>query len=156
MPRIKNTGQLMTGIFLIAVSILAFYLSWRFRTFSELGIGVGFVPRMFAGVQLLLGVLLVISGFLQETHHPEEDNAPWQLRPLIVLLAIVWFGVTIETMGLVIAIVGLILISCTANKGTTLLETLALAVGAALFSVLIFVKALGLVIPVWPVNLFGG
>lgn len=156
MLRIKNAGQLMTGIFLIAVSILAFYLSWRFRTFSELGIGVGFVPRMFAGVQLLLGVLLVISGFLQETHHPEEDSAPWQLRPLIVLLAIVWFGVTIEPMGLVIAIVGLILISCTANKGTSLLETLALAVGAALFSVLIFVKALGLVIPVWPANLFGG
>ena len=73
-----------------------------------------------------------------------------------MLLAIVWFGVTIESMGLVVAVVGLILISCTANKGTSFFEALALAVGSALFSVLVFVKALGLVIPVWPANLWGG
>jgi hypothetical protein len=156
MLRIKNSSQVMTGIFLISVSILAFYLSWRFRTFSELGIGVGFVPRMFASVQLLLGLLLVLSGIFKESEHKDDDEGGWQIRPLIVLVAIVWFGVTIESMGLVIAIVGLILISCTANKGTSIFEALALAAGAALFSVLIFVKALGLVIPVWPANLWGG
>lgn len=150
MPHIKNSGQVMTGIFLILVALLAFYLSWRFRTFSEIGIGVGFVPRMFASVQVLLGILLIVSGFLSEGERGEDT---WQLRPLIVLAAIIYFGVTIERMGLVISVVGLVLISCSANRDTRFLEALALAVASAAFAVLVFVKALSLTIPIWPVAL---
>jgi hypothetical protein len=51
---------------------------------------------------------------------------------------------------------GLVLIACTANRGTKFYEALALAFGSAVFSALLFVKALGLSIPIWPQNLWGG
>jgi hypothetical protein len=45
---------------------------------------------------------------------------------------------------------GLVLIGCAANRGTTIVEALAMAVGAVVVSVLLFVKALGLSIALWP------
>jgi hypothetical protein len=148
MPRIKNSSQVFTGVFLILVACLAFYLTWRFRTFSELGIGVGFVPRLFASIQAFLGVLLIVSGFLNEGS--SEENTGFQLRPLIVLIAIVYFGVTIERLGMVISILGVVLISTSANKGTRIWEAVALAVGTTATCVLLFSMALGLNIPIWP------
>jgi len=152
MQHIKNLNQVMTGIFLILVSFLAFYVAWPLSSATDVGLGPGFVPRMFAGIQLGLGALLIGSGFLSTG----EAHESWQLRPLIVLAAITFFCVTIERMGLVVALTGLVLIACTANRGTKFYEALALAIGSAVCSALLFVKVLGLSIPIWPANLWGG
>ena len=152
MRRIKNINHVLTGIFLILVALLAFYLSARLSTFTEVGLGSGFVPRMFASIQLFLGAMLIGSGFLTT----DESDEGWQFRPLVVLAAIAFFGVTIERMGLVVALTGLVLIACTANRGTKFYEALALAFGSSVLSALLFVKALGLSIPIWPSKLWGG
>jgi putative tricarboxylic transport membrane protein len=152
MYRPKNMNHIMTGIFLILVALLAFYLSRKLSTFSSVGMGPGFAPRMMASLQILFGLLLIASGFLM----PAESNGEWQLRPLIVLAAIAFFGVTIEPMGLVIAVMGLVLIACAASRETKVFEAFSLAIGAAIFSVLIFATALRLTIPIWPTGLFGG
>jgi hypothetical protein len=152
MSRITNLNHVLTGIFLILVALLAFYLSSRLSSFTEVGLGPGFVPRMFACIQLGLGALLIGSGFLSVG----EAHEGWHFRPLMVLAAITFFCVTIERMGLVVALTGLVLIACAANRGTKFYEALALAFGSAVFSALLFVKALGLSIPIWPPNLWGG
>jgi putative tricarboxylic transport membrane protein len=151
MHRIKNVNYVFTGMFLILVALLAVYLSWRLSTFTGIGLGPGFVPRMFATAQVVFGAILIVSGFVTNSENEEKES--WHLRPLIVLAAIAYFGVTIERMGLVIALIGLVLISCAANRGTRLSESLILAFGAVVFSVLLFVKALGLTIPIWPAGI---
>lgn len=152
MGAIRNKNHFATGLFLIAVALLAFYLSRRLGGITDVGLGPGFVPRMFAFIQLGLGAALVASGFLTT----DEDHERWQLRPLLVIVSIVFFCIAIERLGLVIALVGQVLISCAAHPGTKFHEAVALAVGAAVFSVVVFVKLLGLSIAVWPQNLFGG
>jgi putative tricarboxylic transport membrane protein len=151
MDRIKNMNEVLTGILLILVALLAFYLAWPLSGFTEIGLGSGFVPRMYAFIQLGLGALLIVNGFLKVG----EAHEAWQLRPLVVLAAITFFCVTIERLGLVVAVMGLVLIACAANRGTKFYEALALAFGAAVFSALLFVKALGLSIPIWPTNFMG-
>ena len=154
MPRIKNGGQVMTGIFLILVALLAFYLSWRFRTFSELGIGVGFVPRMFASIQVLLGLLLIASGFLSEEKTIEGG---WPLRPSDSARGDCLFRRYHRVHGL----------GCFGRRvGAHFLHRQQghegfsrrwrLQWGPAIFSVLVFAKALGLAIPIWPAALLGG
>jgi putative tricarboxylic transport membrane protein len=151
MYNLRNVNHFITGIFLILVSLLAFYLSRRLSMFTEIGLGSGFIPRMLASIQLLFGFILVASGFLTVG----EPGETWRLRPLIVLAAIVFFGITLESMGLLVAVTGLVLMSCAANNDVRPVEALGLAVGSAVFSALLFVKALGLSIPVWPQNLLG-
>jgi len=149
MRQIKNLNQFSTGIFLILVSFLAFYLAWPLSSITDVGVGPGFVPKMFAVVQFGLGAMLVLNGILEEGEKPGS----WRLRPLIVLAAIAFFGVSIDSMGLIVSLAGLVLIACTAHRGTRFREALALAFGSAVLSALLFVKLLGLSIPIWPQSL---
>lgn len=77
MPRIKNMNEVLTGIFLILVALLAFYLLAPLSSGTQIGLGPGFVPRLFAFIQLALGVVLVISGMVTAG----EPSDAWQLRP---------------------------------------------------------------------------
>jgi hypothetical protein len=55
----------------------------------------------------------------------------------------------------VLAVIGLVLISCLANRGTTFKEAAILAVASAAVAAFLFVKLLGLSIAVWPPALLG-
>ena len=152
MHRIKNMNQVLTGIFLILVALLAFYLSWPLSSGTQVGLGPGYIPRLFAFIQLALGVILVVSGLMTAGEAPDS----WQLRPVLLILgSIIFFAVSVERLGMVISVVGLVLISCAANRGTTLKEAVILAVASAAVSALLFVKLLGLSIAVWPPALLG-
>jgi putative tricarboxylic transport membrane protein len=147
MRQIKNPNAVLTGAFLVLVALLALYLSWPLSSGTDVGLGPGFVPKMFALIQFGIGGLLIGMGFV----HQGEAAEAWHPRPLFFILAsIAFFAMTIDRMGLIVALTGLVLISCLANRGTTLREALALAAGSAVVSVLLFVKALGLSIPIWP------
>jgi putative tricarboxylic transport membrane protein len=147
MQRIKNLNGVLTGTFLILVALFGFYLAWPLSSTSEVGLGPGYVPKLFAILQLVLGALLVADGLFEEGEAPE----PWRLRPLLLVLAsVAFFAMTIQRLGLVVALTGLVLISCAAHRETTFREALALAAGSVVVSALLFVKALGLVIPMWP------
>lgn len=147
MNRIKDPNLVMTGCFLIGVALLAFYLAAPLSGNTDVGLGPGYVPRLFAFAQLALGALMIFNGFVQRG----EPTERWHLRPLVLVLAsVTFFALTITRMGLVVAVVGLVLISCAAHRGTTWREAAALAAGSAVVSVLLFVKLLGLTMPVWP------
>jgi len=152
MNRIKDMNEVLTGIFLILVALLAFYLAWPLSSTTEVGLGPGYVPKMFAVIQFAIGVIMIVNGFVQAG----EATEPWHLRPLVLILAsIAFFAMTIERMGLVLALTGLVLIGCAANRDTKFREAIALAIGSVVFSVIVFVKALGLTIPLWPPFLWG-
>ena len=151
MALVKNSNQVFTGVFLILVAMLAFYLAWPLGRTTEVGLGPGFVPYMFAFAQVILGGMLVMQGFRGD----RQPADAWKLRPLVLVLAsVAFFALSIQKMGLVVALSGLVLISCAAHQETTWREALALAIGSVVVSALVFVKALGLVIPIWPAGLW--
>ena len=119
---------------------------------TDVGVGPGFMPKAASLVLLLLGSALVITGLLSKDNEPPGHT---KVRPLLTLLAIFFFGATIEWMGLVIALSGLVLISCLAHRGTKVVEAISLAAFTVAFASLVFVKALGLTMPLWPLGLFG-
>jgi hypothetical protein len=66
------------------------------------------------------------------------------------LASVAFFGLAIETLGIAIAVLGLVFISTFAQKGMRLIESVPLAVVMAAFSVLVFVVTLKLPILVLP------
>jgi len=150
--RARNTNEVLTGIFLILVALLAFYLARPLSSTTEVGLGPGYVPRMLAFLQLGLGAVMVADGLL----HGGEEAEAWQLRPLLLILgSVAFFALSIQRLGLIIALAGLVLIGCCANRGTRFIEAVVLAIGCAVFSVLVFVKALGMPIALWPQMAWG-
>lgn len=149
MALIKNANAVMTGTFLIAAALLALYLTARLSTFSNVGLGAGFVPRTLALLQLGFGMALILSGLRKAADAP----GPMHLRPWAVLGSIAFFALTIERLGLIIAVSGTVLIACLANRETKVVEAISLAAGAVAFCWLLFIVALGLSLPVWPDNI---
>jgi hypothetical protein len=85
---------------------------------------------------------LVLSG---------EPVSRLHVLPLIVIAAAVClFGVLIEPLGLVVSLAVLTLTSAWAGAQFRLTETLALAAALIVFSVAVFVYALGLPLNIWP------
>jgi len=140
----------MAGTFLVLVALLGIYLTRTLSGATDVGLGPGFIPRMFAFAQIVLGGLLVASGW-RSAPDPADETDQWQLRPvLLVLAAVGFFGVSIEPLGLVLSVAGLVLIGCAANRDCTVKESVALAIGLTIFAAVVFVKILGLTIKLWP------
>jgi hypothetical protein len=74
-----------------------------------------------------------------------------QLRPVVVVtLALITFGLALETLGLVCSILLLVMVASAATREFKLWETLAAAAGLSVLTWMIFILGLGLTIPVWP------
>jgi putative tricarboxylic transport membrane protein len=150
MDRIRNINDVLAGLFLIAVAMIALGLMWNLRSGSAASMGPGYLPKLLAVIQLIFGVVIVAQGLLGTLDRLE----PWRLRPLIWILAgVAFFGLAIERFGLVVAVSGLVLLSALGHRGTRPLEAILLAAVLATFSVLVFVKVLGLPMPIWPPGL---
>jgi hypothetical protein len=68
----------------------------------------------------------------------------------VVTAALVAFGLTLERVGLVLAILLMVAIASLAARGLKLWEALAAAAGLIAISWTIFIVGLGLPLPLWP------
>src|SRR5215211_4407772 len=115
MTRIKNLNDVLSGAVLIIMALLGFYLSWRLNSGSAAAMGPGYVPKMLCIILLGLGAATVFYGFV----HAGEPFEAWYPRPIFwILVSVAFFGITIERLGLVVAVVGLVVLGCLAHKGT--------------------------------------
>jgi putative tricarboxylic transport membrane protein len=147
MRHLRNVNDILAGLFLIGIALLALGLTWGVRAGTALRMGPGYVPKMLVGIQIFLGVCVVLQGWLRE-RDPAES---WSLRAIIwVLASITFFALTLEPFGLAVAVLGLVILSALAHGGTRPVEAGVLAAVLAVFSILVFVTGLGLTIPVWP------
>ena len=152
MHRIKNPNDVLTGIFLVAMAGLGLYLSWRLHAGTAAAMGPGYVPKMLCIILTGLGIANIVNGFFSEG----EPFEAWHFWPLAwVLSGVAFFTYSVERFGLVVAVIGLVLLGCVGHQGTKWYSATILAIGLAMFSWLLFVKALGLPMLAWPPMLVG-
>ena len=103
----------------------------------------------------LLGALVLFKSLTLETEGGDPIGAvAW--KPLLVILgAVAIFGLLLPRLGMVITLPILIFISAYAGDEFHIGEAAANAVALTAFSWLIFIKGLGLTIPMWPTFLGG-
>ena len=111
--------------------------------------GTGYVPRLLCWVLLGLGAIVLAQGLRQPAPPLRSTAIGWR-AVLSVTIAITAFALSIEQLGLVIAIVMLTGIGALATKALRPLETAIAAVVLIVLSWGIFIAGLGLAIPIWP------
>jgi putative tricarboxylic transport membrane protein len=99
-PRVRAPQDLLAGLALLALALLAFWASRALPT-GRLGApGPGFLPRVMAAGLGLTGMALAVLSFLRAG----EALGRFTLRgPLLVLLAVAGFALTIRVPGLLVA-----------------------------------------------------
>jgi hypothetical protein len=142
--------NVLAGLLFMAIAILGLWLSRDYPIGTALRMGTGYVPRLLCWVLLGLGPCVLVQGLREPPGGPGADvSLGW--RPLVLVAAsLVLFGLTVERLGLVVAILLLTLAGAYATRGRGIVETLLAALVLIALCWGIFVFGLQLTIPVWP------
>lgn len=112
---------------------------------TPLRMGPGYVPLALGLIQVGLGILIIVKGFLAG----EGDAVtPVEWRAVaFITAALLFFGLTVRGLGVVGALFGASLLSALARSQTSRREALVIAAGLTVLSVVIFIIALRLRLP---------
>ena len=141
---IRNPKDFAAGAIFTAAGLAAVLLGRQYSMGTATRMGPAYFPTVLGLVMVLIGLVVLIRSFLQRGE-PIQGLA---VRPMLLIVgATVLFGALLRGGGLLIALVALVVMSAWASRQFRWPVALALAVGLAAFSALVFVTALGLPLP---------
>ncbi|MGY6251039.1 tripartite tricarboxylate transporter TctB family protein [Bosea thiooxidans] len=146
MLRIRSEKDFWAGLFYVALATAFLWLGrdYRFGTASRMG--PGYFP-------LTLGWILFGFGLLSMLRSVLADGEPiggvaWR-KLAIVTLGVVAFGALVQSAGLLFALPALVVISASASGQSVYdLRSLLVLIALTTFCILVFVKGLGVPMPI--------
>jgi Tripartite tricarboxylate transporter TctB family len=146
MFRIKSPQDVGAAVVFMTIGLAGVYFGSDLAVGSAARMGPGFFPVILSWTIFAIGVVVGFKALTVEGPGIE----PVQLRPMLVIIAaILLFGYLVETLGLAITAALLTVLAAYARRGVSLPETLLLAGGLAIFSVVLFVYGLSQPFPAW-------
>ena len=146
MPTVKDPKDFWSGILFVAFGCAGLWFGRDYIVGTAARMGPGYFPLLMSLALAGLGGFLLVRS-LVIAGEPIERSALWP--QLLILVAIVVFGLLIERLGLAIAVAAVALISGFAARGVRWMERIVLALTLATACVVLFVYFLGQPIPVW-------
>jgi hypothetical protein len=134
------------GLIYIALGGAMFWVALGYRLGTAGRMGPGYFPRVLALILVLIGIISLVRGLIVQGE-PVGDLA-WKPLALISLSSVL-FGLLLERAGLAVALAALVLVSASAsNQFRWDGKALAGLVALVAFCVLVFVKGLGVPMPI--------
>ena len=148
--KIKSQRDFWSGLMFLAIGIGFAWGATNYSFGSSARPGPGYFPFGLGILLALIGALVLFKALTIETEGGDKIG-PVAWKPLsIVLGSVALFGFLLPWLGMILTLPVLIVISALAGDefhfGEALVNAAVLTVG----SWLVFIKGLGLVIPLWP------
>lgn len=145
--KIKAPRDFWAGLMFVVFGTAFVVVARNYQMGTAVRMGPAYFPTMLGGILIALGaIILLISFFTSGSPVPRI-----YLKPnFYVLGAVVLFAMLLKPLGLVLATAVLIAVSAYGGFEFRIKEVVILAVVLAAFATLVFVKGLGLPLPVWP------
>ena len=112
---------------------------------TPLRMGPGYFPLILGGILVVLGALIVGKGFI--AGEGEAIGAVDWRALVFISAALLFFGLTIRGIGVIGALFGASLLAAAARSETSLREALVFAIALTVISVVVFIVALQLRLP---------
>jgi putative tricarboxylic transport membrane protein len=139
-----NPRDFWSGLIFGTVGLATVFFGRESAIGTATKMGPGYFPTVLGMLLALIGLGLVVRSFLTRA----EPIHGFAFRPLILVLgATLLFGLVVRGMGMPLSVILLVLVSAAASRLVMWGPALALALGLAGASSLIFIKLLGLPIP---------
>jgi hypothetical protein len=151
--RIKSTQDFCTGCAFVAFGAVTVVLAQDYPLGSAARMGPAYFPTALGLVLVGIGVLVLLKSLTSADGGQVARIDLWLLAR--VLLSVAAFAVLLNPLGLVATAVVVVMLAAWAGHEFRLREALASALVLALGSYLLFVRALGQTMPVWPWFLAG-
>ena len=147
MLRVHSPKNFVGGLLLIALALIAFWQGQDLPFGRAMKMGPGYFPRVLSVLICGSGVILVAMSFYVRGSALER----WSLwRMCLVLAAIAAFAYGIRPLGLVPTGALLVAAASVAAPDVRWRESLVFGACLLLFTVLLFVYAIGLPLQLWP------
>lgn len=146
--RIKSPKDFWAGLMFVGFGL--FFAVWAVANYqmgTAVRMGPAYFPALLGGLLAVLGAV-VLAGSLAISG-PKVPQ--FHFRPLaLIVVACVAFGYLLKPLGLVLSILVLVVLSALGGHEFRWKEVIILFAALAIFSVLVFVKGLGLPFQLWP------
>jgi hypothetical protein len=147
MAVIRHPKDFWSGLLFIAIGVFAIVYGMKYTLGTAARMGPGYFPR-------ILGILLILLGSILALRALRLDGPPlprWKWRPTVVVLgSVVLFGLVVQSVGIALSTVMLIVGSSAASPEFRPRESLIVGILLAALAVGVFVIGLKLQLPIWP------
>jgi hypothetical protein len=135
-----DSKDFWAGVALVATGGLVVLIARDYAFGTMVRMGPGFFPTVLGALLVLFGIRVLAKGL----RSAERIEAGWSPRAMLLLpLSLALFGFLVDRAGLVPALAVLIVGSAAAGKDFKLVEIILLTAFLIVFSVIVFVWALG-------------
>lgn len=145
--KIKAPKDFWAGLMFIAFGLGFAIVALNYQMGTAVRMGPAYFPTVLGGLLAILGLAILIESLAVRG----PDVQRFHFRPLIlIIVSITLFGILLKPLGLVLASAIVIGIGALGGHEFRVKEVGILYAVLASFSVFVFVKGLGLPIPIWP------
>lgn len=148
--KIKSEKDFWSGLMFIVVGVAFAWGATAYSFGSSARPGPAYFPFGLGVLLSLLGAMVLFKALTFEVEGGDKIG-PWPIKQAVMILsAVVLFGFALPKLGMAISLPLLIGVSSLASGEFHWKEVLFNAIALTLGSWLIFIKGLGLTIPLWP------
>jgi hypothetical protein len=144
----ERPRDVVGGLVVVAIGAGFFAFGRELETGTSFRMGPGYFPTILSLLMVALGAVMTVLAW--RAPHQEEafGQVPWRALALVVG-AVVLFGLTLRGLGLAPVLLLVVLATAWASRYASLKSSLPLALGIAAFCALLFIKGLGLPLPLF-------
>lgn len=147
--QIRDAKDFWSGVMFAAFGIFFIVFAREYDMGTAARMGPAYFPTVLGGLLLLLGIFVAIKGLAARTSDGRVE--PFHFRPLLLVLgAVVAFGLLLRPAGLLVALATLVVVSSLGSHEFRLRDVLLLTVGLAVLVVIVFIYGLSMTVPVLP------
>ena len=144
-PIARNPKDFWTGLIYLFVGCGALIISRDYDMGTALKMGPAYFPTILSVLLMGIGIISVLRSFLKSGS--PIGVVAWKGLVLIVASTIL-FGMIVRGAGLLLALPLLVIVSASASARFSWKTTLAEAVGITVFCIVVFLKGLGVPLPI--------
>lgn len=142
---IRNPKDFWSGVIFVFFGLAAVLIGRDYSMGTAGRMGPAYFPTVLGAILALIGVIGVVRSMINQGDAVEK----FAIKEIILILtAVLLFGFMVRGAGLLPAVIVLVLFSAYASAKFRAVPSVLLAIGLAAFAVLVFVKALGLPMPI--------
>ena len=155
MKRYLADKDLLSSLLFVAFGIAFLVPSFDYGYGSPARMGAGYFPRMLSLLLIVMGLFMLVTAVRKLSDAVGEHAEPVSLRlgPMsLVAGAVLAFAVLLPVAGVIAATLSLVVLSGAAAPDRRWHEIILFAIGITVFVVLVFVNALSLPLPLFPMD----
>lgn len=146
--RIRGQQDFLAGLLFLFFGLLALYIGRDYPMGTAMRMGPGYFPAILGGLVSLLSIALLVRGLIV----PGERAGGFAILPLLLILAAVaLFALTVEDLGIMVAVALVVVVSSLANGKPHWGEILMLTAIMVGLAVGVFTYGLSLPFKIWPI-----